>query len=278
MPEQPTYRIASVNIHKQNERIHMLLQCSPFDILLIQEPWWYDIGISHSDTDPASTTWQGTVCHPLWTDFLPHILTEDTTCKSVIYVCLLLVASALPHNCLDLPPASPSCIILDLTFPDRALCLVNLYHNVPDAGHGLASLLCWSVDDNIPTAVFGDFNTHTLAWLMPYTTTSPWAATLEDWVDASGLHLLLPPQVPTWHSPDGTCLSVLDLFLMNNLVLVGEPFSLPSVSFEDLLGSDHALVSTIWSPPWSLSPLPHLCVPTFTINDNLQQTWSIAFA
>jgi hypothetical protein len=118
MPEQPlTYQIASVNIHKQNEQMYALLQCLPFDILLIQKPWWYNISTLHSDSDPLGSTWHGTVQRPHWTAFLPHIPDNDTVCKSVTYIWTSLLDTALPHNYLDLSPASPSYCTLSLILP-----------------------------------------------------------------------------------------------------------------------------------------------------------------
>jgi hypothetical protein len=145
-------------------------------------------------------TYYGTVHHPLWTAFLPHIPSDNITCKTVTYVCMLFLSHSLSHTHYDLSPSSPSCIVLDLTFSDGALCLVNFYHNVPDSSHGLTSLLAWDIDDSIPMIVAGDFNTHSPSWSMAYMTTSSWAAILEDWFNCSSLLLLSPPQVPTWIS------------------------------------------------------------------------------
>jgi hypothetical protein len=36
-------RITSVNVHKQNARMHAILQTSTADILLIQEPWFHTV-------------------------------------------------------------------------------------------------------------------------------------------------------------------------------------------------------------------------------------------
>jgi hypothetical protein len=66
--------------------------------------------------------------------------------------------------------------------------------------------------------------------------------------------------------------------LANDLALVGEPFSRPTVSFADSLGSDHAIIHTSWALPTSLTPLLHSHQPaSFVIDDELQASWSVAF-
>jgi hypothetical protein len=80
---------------------------------------------------------------------------------------------------------------------------------------------------------------------MAYATTSSWVATLEDWFGCTGLSLISPPQVATWTGHEAQCPSILDLFLANDITLAYSPFSPVHVSFEDLLGSDHALLASI---------------------------------
>jgi hypothetical protein len=53
MSEHPI-RIKSVNVHRNNGRMHGILQTDDesFDILLIQEPWFDSVATLRSDTDP----------------------------------------------------------------------------------------------------------------------------------------------------------------------------------------------------------------------------------
>jgi hypothetical protein len=272
MSELPL-RIASVNVCKQNERTHALLQTSDYDILLLQEPWYYTIGTLHSDTDPAGTDILGTVRHSLWTCFTP--LTphpESDVCKVSAYVksSLLSDTSLLIRPCYDLAPSSLSCLVLDLLFPDETLRLVTYYHHVPEGpGHGLTNLLAWLPDNDIATVLCRDFNTHSPSWSLPHATTSPWAAALEDWFEATGLTLASCPRVPTWHGLHGQSDSVLDLVLVNTLADSLGSLSRPSTSFLESLGSDHALISMTWTMASALPLVPDDHPPSFAVDDEL---------
>jgi hypothetical protein len=52
-------------------------------------------------------------------------------------------------------------MILDITTsPSKTLCIINIYHDIPDGGHALAHVLASRLDPLMPTLVVGDFNTH----------------------------------------------------------------------------------------------------------------------
>ena len=52
MSEQPL-QIMSVNVHRWNVVQHGLLQKLPYDIILVQEPWFRRINVQRTDDDPA---------------------------------------------------------------------------------------------------------------------------------------------------------------------------------------------------------------------------------
>ena len=62
MSERPIH-IISVNINRQSRMLSALLQDTPTDILLIQEPWHGSININRSDTDPLGVETQGVTCN-----------------------------------------------------------------------------------------------------------------------------------------------------------------------------------------------------------------------
>jgi hypothetical protein len=270
-----------VNVRRQNEWTHALLQTASYDILLLQEPWFYTIGTHRSDTDPFGSDILGTVSHPHWTCFTPHTPNPLTdVCKVSAYIrTSLLSTSLLVHPCYDLAPSSLTCLILDIILPSETLSLVTYYHLILDGpGHGLTNLLGWSPDDNILTVLCGDLNTHSLSWSLPHATTSPWAATLEDWFEAAGFTLTSCLQIPTWHGTSDQADSVLDLVLVNAFADTSGALSCLSTSFVESLGSNHALIHFTWSLTASLPTEGPPRPPSFTVDNNLRPSWTAAFA
>ena len=70
MPEHPI-RICSVNLHRSSLINHGLLQDSPFDILLLQECWFGQIGVNRSDTDPTGEEVRGHTINDMWEVYTP---------------------------------------------------------------------------------------------------------------------------------------------------------------------------------------------------------------
>ena len=166
---------------------------------------------------------------------------------------------------------------VDVILPNESICLINVYHNVPEKGHALHALLDTDIDDTIPTLMFGDFNTHSLLWSLPSTTLSPWASALEIWFTNQGLHLLNPPDIPTWRSRDNQRPSILDLALCNDAALFSDQFLPILISFEDSLGSDHAAITTSWIPTYVLPNTEESDMVGFSIVDKLRETWCKEF-
>ena len=169
-------------------------------------------------------------------------------------------------------------MIVDLSFNDDVLRLVNVYHCVPERGHDLSHILSLELDPVVPTLVAGDFNTHGPEWSLPGASMSPWAQALEEWFEASELSLCNPHGVATWLGREDQCPSVLDLALLNTPAKLSNQFSDISVSFDLSLGLDHAALTVLWTPMHALPPLPPSTLPGFAIEDELKETWSKAFA
>jgi hypothetical protein len=65
--------------------MHALLAAEPpADIILFQEPWYDQIGVRRSDTDPAGTNTLGGVSSPLWNYIYPGIKDLGTTRAKVM--------------------------------------------------------------------------------------------------------------------------------------------------------------------------------------------------
>jgi Reverse transcriptase (RNA-dependent DNA polymerase)/Endonuclease-reverse transcriptase len=275
MSERPLH-IMSVNAHRSNAVVHGLLHASPFDILLIQEPWFGTIHTSRDDHDPAGVTTAGVAHNNMWASYLPEHGPDDV-CKVAIYVRVELVHKVLIRPRHDLL-SHPNFLIIDLVTEYESLRLYNVYHCVPSKGHGLHPLLEVECEPTIPTIVAGDFNTHNRAWSLPQATPSRWADRLDTWVEDNDLFLLNPPHVATWHGREDQRPSILDLVFINSAAVVSDQVSDVSVSFEASLGSDHAGLSLFWSPVTALPDLPPSTLPGFAIEDDLQASWSKAFA
>ena len=95
--------------------------------------------------------------------------------------------------------ASLNTLIIDvLDNTSITLRLVNVYHARPATGHDLHHILRHEPDDTVPTALVGDFNTHSPAWSLPGRTPSSWGTVLTDWMGAQGFQCQNPMGVPTW--------------------------------------------------------------------------------
>ena len=274
MSERPI-QILSANVRRRSVVQHGLLQQSSYDILLIQEPWFGRINVTRTDADPDGVEVRGTTANNMWDCYLPHYLPHET-CKVAIYVRSTLSKRTFVR-CHDDLLSSLSTLILDISFNDDILRLINIYHCVPPKGHALSHIFSLELDPVTPTLVAGDFNTHGPEWSLPGASMSPWAQALEDWLEASELSLCNPLGVATWLGCKDQRPSVLDLAFLNSPAMLSDQFSDLSVPFEQSLGSDHAALSLSWTPLDALPPLPRTALPGFAIEDDLKDTWCKAF-
>jgi hypothetical protein len=270
--------IGSVNVRRRSVVQHGLLQSSSFDILLIQEPWFGCINTQRSDADPDGVEVRGTTANNMWECFLPPFR-SDETCKVAVYVRAELARKAFVR-CRDDLLSSLSAMILDIFFEEDSLRLLNVYHHVPSegGGHNLSHILSLELDPVVPTLVAGDFNTHGAGWSLPGATASSWAQALDDWFEDNELSLWNPSGVATWLGREDQRPSVLDLVLLNSPALMSGLFSDASVSFEESLGSDHAAMVVFWTPSHTLPSTPPSPLPGFAVEDDMQASWSLAFA
>src|SRR5579863_10546165 len=84
MPENLT--ILSVNLGRRHSALEDLLQSSPFQILLIQEPSWVTLTNDRSDSIPTGLQHYGTAKHSAWTTFLPPLDPNNTRPRVAIFV------------------------------------------------------------------------------------------------------------------------------------------------------------------------------------------------
>lgn len=121
----------------------------------------------------------------------------------------------------------------------------------------------------------GNFNTHSPCWSPSELLTSPWAHTLEDWLDAGNLISLVPEGSVT---RQGTGRASLIDHIFVNMAFLENPVYPASclVSFERSISSNHttlfADLPLITPPP---APLTHI---GWVIKDQMEQEWKHAFA
>jgi len=208
----------------------------------------------------------------MWDLHTPRYAPTDT-CKVVTYT-RKSIASVIRNITLH-PMASLNTLILDvLDNTSITLCLVNVYHAHPTTGHDLHHILRQEPDDTVPTALVGDFNTHSPVWSLPGCTPSSWGTTLTDWMGAWGFQCLNPIGVPTWvGSREGDQPSVLDLVLANDIARYSAQLGDVTVSLPDSLGSDHAALIFEIYPLDSIAIIPPLAPSGFKVDDELKDLW-----
>ena len=249
---QDNIRILSANMNCQPDALISLLETTDAHILLIQEPSWGRLVPKKSDTDPEGIEVKGTCSHPKWRTILPITMANDPSPHVAIFLRTNLTDSITYSIIPDTNSYSCLGIRLDTEIP---IFIINYYHHVIDKRPNLRHLLSLPIPDG-PLLVCGDFNTHSTYWSPPDLLISPWAQTLELWLDANDLMSLIPEGSITHRSSMGRD-SLLDHVFVN-MDFLGNPFfpSACSVSFEKSISSDHAallLTLPISTPP----PPPH---------------------
>ena len=279
MSERPI-RIKSVNVNRNNDRMHGILQKDDddFDIILVQEPWYSTVATLRSDTDPDGTPQTGFPSNNKWLTLSPTH-PSDVRPKVCIYVNNRTIDQTLAFN--HIPPSpllSPNSMVLDLLSPtERAtvlLRIVNVYHDKPASGHALTHLFSHTLDDLVPTIFLGDFNTHSPRWSLPHSTHSSWAPAFHEWMDVNGLETLNPVNEHTWQKR-GSRSSIIDLALANESARFFTNLSALTVSWPQA-ASDHAALLINFHPDCALPPPPP-DLHGFHVDQNKKEEWYNSF-
>jgi hypothetical protein len=171
-------------------------------------------------------------------------------------------------------------MVADVMDDDQVvLHLYNIYHKVPKRGHGLHALLNHNLDDLTPTAVLGDFNTHSPCWSRVGQTPSSWARDFTEWLDAQGLTCINPRNTPTWYDPSSCNASptIIDLaFVIEAASFSGQIGDL-LVSEGPIPLSDHASLTLTFYPITSLYLLPPLAPVGYNADPKLKDDWQKTF-
>ncbi len=237
--------IASVNMRRRNGVTHALLHSSPVDqVILIQEPWYNQIGTIRKDDARDGATVFGGVNSPGWELHYPAInenkkakvlaYTRKRSWESIDSPALFTATSRLDlcaHLCV---------MILDLTFDETTWRIINFYNDTNDHS-ALEALLTLDLDPIIPTLVTGDFNTHSRTWSPDGIPPSPWAERVEEWAVGNLLMLANEPGVITRRGASHEHSSTIDLTWYNDAAIEDAVFTNWTLDWEGSLGSDHAL-------------------------------------
>ena len=167
---------------------------------------------------------------------------------------------------------SYSCLGIRLD-ADTPIFIINYYHHVIDRRPNLHHLFMLPVPE-APLLLYGNFNTHSPFWSPLEISTSPWAHTLEAWLETYNLMSLVPEGAITHQGTRKV--SLIDHIFVNPDFLAIPTFPAScSVSFERSISSDHAAlyVTLPLFTPLSLPP-PQL---SWIIEDQMEQEWKHAF-
>jgi hypothetical protein len=171
-------------------------------------------------------------------------------------------------------------MVLDIMAEDQVVLRVyNIYHKVPERGHRLHALLTHNLDNLTPTAVLGDFNTHSPRWSLPGQTPSSWACDFTDWLNAQGLTCLNPRDTPTWYDPSSrnAAPTILDLAFVNEAAIFSGQIGDLQVSNGPIPLSDHASLTLTFYPITSLHLLPPPAPAGYNADPKFKDDWKKTF-
>jgi Endonuclease-reverse transcriptase len=262
--------VLSVNMNRSNPKLISLLQSSPADCILVQEPWWGNLVPQRSDDDPDGVPTLGTVSHPAWSALTPDLSASPDGAPRVI----TFIRKSLTASCSVTPITNLSfynLLGISLRSPSFSLILINFYHHVRRHQGNLSHLLDFIPDPSVPILLAGDFNTHSDTWSPGGKRASPWAPSLETWLEEHGFVSTVPDGSISRCSSNSLP-SLIDFIFINEAFLEVPSFPVTcSVSFGASVGSDHAGLSI--SVPWTLTPPRLLCPPRWKIDPDLKDDW-----
>ena len=258
-------------MNRQPDALISLLESTDAHIVLIQEPSWGRLVPKKSDNDPEGIEVRGTCSHPHWHTILPITLENDPPPHVAIFLRTNITDSMTYSIIPDANSYSCLGIRLDTETPTF---IFNYYHHVIDKRPNLRHLLSLTLPDG-PLMVCGDFNTHSSYWSPPDLPISPWAQTLETWLDDNDLMSLVPEDSVTRQSSTGRDSLINHIFI--NLDFLSNPFfpSACSMSFKKSISSDHAAL--FLTLPISTPPPPPIAQIGWVVKDQMEQEWKRAF-
>ena len=268
---QDNLTIISANMNRQQDALLTMLEITDASILLIQEPSWGRLVPKKSDIHPDRVEVRGTCSHPRWRTILPHTSEDDHAPHVAIFLCSDLTNSITYSILPDMNSYACLGICLDT---DTPLFIINYYHHVINKQPNFRHLFSLPIPDG-PLILCGNFNTHSPSWSPLNIPTSPWAHTLENWLETTNLISIVPEGSITRRGTSKP--SLLDHIFVNWAFLENPFFPATcSVSFERSISLDHAALFV--DLPLATDPTPPPFQLRWIIEDQMEQKWKRAFA
>jgi Reverse transcriptase (RNA-dependent DNA polymerase)/Endonuclease-reverse transcriptase len=245
MSEHPSIHIVSVNMRKRNAVTHALLNSiTNTHLILLQEPWFSQIGTARQDNAREGVDVLGGVAAPAWDIIYPNC-GKDKPPKVMAYVRKQVQSIQDAAHFTVVPRldicSHPTVQVLDIILDTEQWRVINFYHDVRDDS-SLDALLDLDIDAVTPTLVIGDFNAHSQAWSPLEVPRSGKATRIEEWAARNLLTLANTPGEVTRRGAKHEKDSVIDLAWYNEAATMASTFSGLSIDWEGSLGSDHAML------------------------------------
>ncbi|KAH8995554.1 hypothetical protein EDB86DRAFT_3077579 [Lactarius hatsudake] len=245
------YSIASVNMGRRNQAMHVLLESNTQDdILCVQEPWFSRIGTSRADHLKEGRDILGGAANQRWELIYPFF-SDDRQAKVMTYIRKHDTPTGKKRNGLEVIARlnlvqHPCILITDIRTGGKLWQVVNFYNDTADL-MALCALMHLKISDEVPTLLVGDFNLHSTTW-SPY----GWAPTsgvgeFEGWAALNTLLLMNVPGKPTRRGVQAQNQrdSTIDLIWHNFAAEVHSTFFGGITDWPGSIGSNHTLVHTI---------------------------------
>ena len=181
---------------KRNAVSHALLNSiNNTNIILIQKPWFNQIGTARDNNACEGVDVLGGVAAPAWEIIYPGF-GKDKRPKVMAYVRKQTQGTPGTAHFTVAPRINicphPVVQVLNIIFDKEEWQVIHFYHDVQDAS-SLDALLGLDIDAIIPTLVIGDFNAHSQTWSPPDVPRSTGATCIEEWAATNLLMLANAP-------------------------------------------------------------------------------------
>ena len=111
-------------------------------------------------------------------------------------------------------------------------------------------------------------------WSLPYSSVSPWAQELKEWLLLQDLVIVNLPLTPTWCNATETQSSAIDLMVVNSAEIAQWELQVScDVSFADAGNLNHAALLLILPLPLSIPPLPTPPFSGWHVDPLLHDKW-----
>lgn len=255
--KNPPLRILQLNTYKSSPTVHALLNaaCGKFDLLLLQEPWYGNIGNDH-DGPTAHESWQPILpCYPIPQGTRPRVMAYISRDDRWLRRDLEITARTDLIDSLDAQ-------VLEIRLGRHPPILIGNIYNAPvRMNHDLNTVKTvmethWP--RNIPIVLTGDWNLHHPLWepARGSQTNQP-TEDFVQWLHEHGFELMNNPDEPTFFGHRDDYHTTIDLTFINEAASEGDIVREWIVDRSWSVTSDHAAIRWIFdpnTPPVDTSP------------------------